>query len=38
MIGDPCDGDAQDADHLAQRHRWESETGGQEHGAAKSRP
>jgi hypothetical protein len=37
-IGDPCDGDAQDADHLAQRHRWESETGGQEQGTAKSRP
>jgi hypothetical protein len=37
--GDPCDGDARDANHVrVQRHRWDSETGGQEHGAARNRP
>jgi hypothetical protein len=37
--GDPYDGDVQDADFVkVQRHRWESETRGQEHGAARSHP
>ena len=37
--GDPCDGDARDANHVqVQRHRWDSETGGQWLGTARSRP
>jgi hypothetical protein len=37
--GDPCDGDAPDENHVkVQRHRWNSETGGQGHEAARSRP
>lgn len=35
--GDPCDGDARRNHIQVQCHRWDSGTGGQRHGAARSR-